>query len=222
MPDLPRQLFISKELIDATGESVRQHFDEVVVLDRIAHVHRPRFESFLATRFDQAIFIDGDTLFIAPVYEVFEVLDHFDIALAHAPQYLSPQGVRAGVFEALPRVSLALPEWNAGVIAARVNDGFRSMVRRWIELFGQCRAMGFHMDQAPLRSALALSALRIATLSANYNFRANIAQGIAGTVKILHAHGDLARIGEYINESLAMRIYRPDPREIHGFEPKAP
>jgi acetyl/propionyl-CoA carboxylase alpha subunit len=106
------------------------------------------------------------------------------------------------------------------VIVARLDDGFRSLVERWDALFADCIKMGFTMDQASFRSALALSDLRVLTLPNNYNFRALVAQNVAGEVKILHAHGELKRIGETINASTGMRLYSPKPELIHGFHPK--
>ncbi|MEK6216258.1 MAG: hypothetical protein N2B03_03455, partial [Boseongicola sp.] len=117
-------------------------------------------------------------------------------------------------------VPAALPEWNTGLIVANIDMPFRSMVRRWSELFAKCQARGFNMDQAAFRSALVHSHLRIAPLPANYNFRANVPQGIAGAVKILHAHGELATIAGYINNALGIRTYTPRREHIHGFRPK--
>ncbi|GAG27069.1 unnamed protein product, partial [marine sediment metagenome] len=67
---------------------------------------------------EQAIFIDGDTLLLEPVPELFDLLDNFDIAVSPAPQYLSPQALSMGIFEQLPPVPAALPEWNTGLIVA--------------------------------------------------------------------------------------------------------
>jgi hypothetical protein len=94
------------------------------------------------------------------------------------------------------------------------------MVERWSALFAECRTIPFGMDQASFRSAVVTSRLRIATLPNNYNFRANIENGVAGAVKILHAHGDLERIAGHVNSPLSIRVYRPVAGEIDGFQPK--
>jgi len=220
MPDLAREIFITRDLHAAVGARLAGLFTQVIVLPEAGHRHRPRFEAALQTRLDEAIFIDGDTLFLGSVYELFDVFDHFDIAVALAPQYLSRQAVQLGVFDLLPKVAIAIPEWNGGVIAARVDDAFRAMVERWSALLTECVQVGFNMDQAALRSALVHSRLRIATLPNNYNFRALLAQSVTGHVKILHAHGELGRIARTINASLGIRLYTPRPEDIHGFLPK--
>ena len=133
MSDLAREIFITRDLHD--GTQLAGLFTRVVVLPEAGHAHRPRFEAALQTGLNQAILIDGDTLFLAPVYELFDVLDHFDIALAAAPQYFSPQAIHLGVYDLLPKVSPALPEWNGGLIVARVDDAFRRMVELWVALF---------------------------------------------------------------------------------------
>ena len=220
MPDMARQLYATRDLIDRVRSTGADHFTDLVTLDAPAHPTRPRFESMLETDLDQALFLDGDTYFVDQTYELFEVLELFDIAVAPAPQFFHPRALRGGIYDRLPRVSQALPEWNGGVIVANVTAAYRDMVREWMRLFAICRAEKFQMDQPALRSALATSRLRIASLPANYNFRANMPQVVNRRVKILHAHGDLKLIAEYVNRSEAIRWYVPDNQEIHGFYPK--
>lgn len=221
MPDIRRQIFITRVAFEAAGSPpLREHFNDVIVLDEIEHVHRPRFEAIFQTTVDQALFLDGDTFFVGPVYELFELLDLYEMGVAQAPQYMSPRAVDMKLYDHLPKVSVAQPEWNAGVIVARVSDRFRGVMREWSRLFGVCRGLGFEMDQAAFRSAVATSDLRVATLPNNYNFRAHISQGVAGTVKILHAHGDLPAIARTINNNTNMRAYGPRSDLIHGMAPK--
>jgi len=220
MPDLACQLFITEALLSEVGEGVREHFTDTIMIAEAGHPQRPRFEATLRTDLDQAIFIDSDTFFLAPVIELFELLDHVDIAVAQAPQYFSPKAAALGVFDKMPKVSVAQPEWNTGVIVARVDEKFHRMVQEWSVLFEKCRAVGFSMDQASFRSALVTSRLRFATLPNNYNFRANVENSLAGEVKILHAHGNLEMIGSYINVKQSMRLYTPKREEIYGFMPK--
>lgn len=220
MPDLARELYVSRALRDHAGDKITPFFTKIVALDDLLHKHRPRFEAMQLCQLDEALFIDGDTLFLAPVGELFDVLQHFDIGVTPAPQHFNPDGVRDGVYDLLPAVSAALPEWNGGFILAKVTETFRTFARSWSTLFESCRAKGYHLDQAALRSALATSSLRPMSLPVNYNFRANFAQSIKGPVKVLHAHGELHEIAKTINDNLKTRFYQPDPRLIHGFKPK--
>lgn len=220
MPNLARELYISRALHDEAGDRMTPFFSRIVALENVLHKHRPRFEAMQLCQLDEALFIDVDTLFLAPVEELFDVLRHFDVGVTPAPQLFNHKGVRGGVYDLLPAVSAAVPEWNGGFILARVTEAFRSFGRTWSTLFESCRAKGYHMDQAALRSALVNSSLRPTSLPVNYNFRANFAQSVRGEVKVLHAHGELHEIGRTINDNLKNRFYQPDPGLIHGFKPK--
>jgi hypothetical protein len=220
MPEIERELYLTEAVAAEFTGNWKAAFVRVVVLDTARHFHRPRFEAMLQTRLDRALFIDADTFFIEPVHELFELLDHFDVAALPAPQYIHPQAFKQGILQLLPEVSEAVPEWNGGVIAARMNTEVRQWVENWSALFEQCMAQGYQMDQASLRSSLVHSGLRIASLPNNYNFRANIPQVVARKVKILHAHGDLPTIARTINDTAGIRAYTPDRRLIHGQFPK--
>jgi hypothetical protein len=219
MPDLRRQLFIERTVYEARTHDLTV-FDDVIVLDVLRHKHRPRFEATLMTDLDEAIFIDGDTLFLSPILEVFELFEHYDIAVTPAPQSFTMRGTKLGIYDAMPKVSEAQREWNTGFIAARIDDRFRELIGNWSALFATCEAKDVVWDQAPFRIALTQSRLRIASLPENYNFRANIPRFANGQIKVLHAHGDLPAIAAYINRNLEMRVYVPRPQEIYGTKPR--
>lgn len=214
MPTLIRQIYVTRPFFEEHKNLLQQNFDQVVALDELAYRDRPRFESALQTDLDQAIFIDSDTLILMPFGEVFDLLEHFDLAVTSAPYPTYAEGSRRGIYDAMPKVSEALCEWNPGFLVARIDDGFRNLVRRWMELFGICLTRGYKLDQAAFRIALATSRLRPANLPENYNFRANIPRFVVGPVKVLHAHGVLQKIASYINNDQGMRFYVPKPGEI--------
>ncbi|MEZ6127962.1 MAG: hypothetical protein R3C59_04725 [Planctomycetaceae bacterium] len=207
MPQLRRVLWRTPDC-GAVAEN-ESTFDEIITIDSPAYRHRPRFEAMLNCDAERALFIDGDTLLVEPVPELFETLDQFDIALCTAPQRFHSLALRNRIYDHLPHVSSAVPEWNAGMIVARINDRFRRFVRRWMELFDVCLSLQYSMDQPALRAALATSDLRIATLPNNYNFRTMMPQVIKGSVKILHAHDDLPKLAARINRVTDLRIYSP-------------
>lgn len=220
MPDLRRQIFVERSLFEQELFDLRSVFDDVVVLDKLRHKHRPRFEATLMTDLDEAVFMDGDTLFLSPIREVFDLFKYYDIALTLAPQSFNQKAADLGLYDLMPKVSEAQREWNTGLIAARVDENFRALVEEWSQLFSQSFARGLHFDQPPFRIALATSRLRIASLPENYNFRANIPRFAFGPIKVLHAHGDLPAIARYINSDLRMRLYEPKRSEIYGMTPR--
>jgi hypothetical protein len=219
MPDLARELYGPRALLD-NCRFPDGLFTKVVKLDKVQIEHRPRFESFLQTTLDEVLFLDGDTHLVEPIYDVFDLLRHFDAGLTIAPQLHSRLAFDKGVHKHMPSVSLALAEYNGGFIAAKNNARFKSFVMRWIDYFITCLAHDFSLDQASLRVAVATSDMRIATLPANYNFRAHVPQVIGGRVKLLHAHAELKEIAKTINQTENFRNYQPDPSLTYGFFPR--
>ena len=216
---MERELYITENIFPASKTVLEGTFTKVVSLRNTNFNHRPRFDSFFMTTLDQAIFIDGDTLVLEPCYELFQVLDDFDIALCIAPQLHHPKAIESNLHSFLPFVSMAVAEFNAGMIVAKKTEKIRRFVESWMQLFKICLSKQYSMDQVSLRIALAKSDLRIATLPNNYNFRANINQSVAGVVKILHCHGELEEIAKIINQQTSIRLYNPPAQLVHGMKP---
>jgi len=189
-----------------------QKFDRLYQV-RPQYQHRPKFEAMALVPFERALFLDCDTLAIAPLDDLFDVLDFFDIALCPAIHAMHPTGERDGIYKMLPPVPSAVYEWNGGVILAEVGSAFRAFSHNWSSLFGRCHEQGYHMDQAALRSALCHSGLQIATLRNNYNFRTMAQQTVVGQVKILHGKGDLESVAARINQTTDYRLFTPTPSE---------
>lgn len=220
MPRLAREFYGPQELINSVSIPPNT-FTKIVALKSVTVDHRPRFESFLMTDLDVALFLDGDTMLIEPIPEIFGILEHFDIGLTIAPQLHAPSAIEKGLHEVLPKVSFALPEYNGGFILARVDDRFRTFIKNWLGLFERSLAHGIGLDQPSLRIAVATSDLRVAVLPNNYNFRANTRQSVVGMVKVLHAHANLPEIAKFINQKLGFRFYQPSEELVYGFRPKA-
>lgn len=219
MPEVERELYLPKMAAELFEDSVGL-FTRIVFLDSLRFRHRPRFDAMLQTQLDRAIFMDGDTLFVGPVPELFETLETVDITVAQDSQYLHSHGVDTGIYDKLPKVPLTVREWNCGVLGMRMTEGVKSFIEEWIRLFDKSLQFGYTMDQAAFRSAFFHSPLRSVTLPSNWNLRAAKPQFINGRVRILHAHGDLPAIAKTINRETGYRLYRPDPALIHGQRPK--
>ena len=126
MPDLARELYVTENLLDQVRSADAGHFTELMIVGAPTFANRPRFESMLETKLDQAVFLDSDTYFVEPTYELFELLDLFGVAATPAPQYFHPRTIEEGIYERfLPAVSEAIPEWNGGVIVANVTSAYR-------------------------------------------------------------------------------------------------
>lgn len=153
-----------------------------------------------ASPFERTLFLDTDTLMLEPVWEIFDVLDAYDVAMALAPGYR----LRArDEGQAASGVPAAYPAWNSGVIAARRSPEAQDLFASWSRLFVE---MNRPLDQPALRVAAYRSAARIAPLPYSYNYRLTYPGGVRGVVKILHGRDpDLSTMERRINRRLRMR-----------------
>ncbi|WP_299354015.1 hypothetical protein [uncultured Shimia sp.] len=153
-PDIPIDLFTDQPCDDPVFTQVHQ---------LSGSSPRPRFEALLQSRFDNTICLDADLFVIAPIADVFALLQHFDIAAAH-DQRLNVS-THTLVFHTKP-VPTAFPQYNSGVFGLRKSDETHAFVRAWEAGY---IAADLGIDQPILRELLFESRLRIATLPAQYN-----------------------------------------------------
>lgn len=148
------------------------------------------------------LYLDTDTYLVEPVPELFDLLDHFDIAVAHAPwRETNPVGLAP-----------CFPEFNCGVIAFRCNDDTRQFFAMWHDEFmrdynngAYKKIVGFFPSQPSFRKTLYYSNLRIATLPPEYNWR-----GIGyahGKIKILHTRTSFLEVNKYVNATTEPRVF---------------
>ena len=129
---------------------------------------RSRIDAMARTRFERTLHLDADVLAVADLRDVFEVLDRFDIALAH-DQWRNSPAANAQWRRPLPN---AFPQFNGGVIAYRRTPEVLAFLAAWADAL---RASGLKRDQPVLRELLWESDLRIATLPPEYNLLDKVA-----------------------------------------------
>jgi hypothetical protein len=115
-------------------------FDEVHIVYP-AFKERPRFEAMLAVPFGDTLFLDCDSLAIAPLKSLFEVLHGWQIALSSAIKHGHPDSWEINTLRWVPCVPECVGEWNAGVITARIDANFRAFVLYWTAYYGDCRSL---------------------------------------------------------------------------------
>ncbi len=135
-------------------------FDEVHVLSD--SWSRSRIDAMRLSRFDRTLMLDCDVVILADISDIFQVLDRFDIALAH-DQERNSLNAQNPWRTPLPN---AFPQFNGGVIAVRRNGKILEMLGKWAEAV---RDHATGRDQQVLREVLWESDLRIATLPPEYN-----------------------------------------------------
>lgn len=125
---------------------------------------RSKVDYLASTPFERTLFLDTDTAVHADITGIFQLLDRFDIAMAHAPRRIPHPDARRW------RVAVpdAFPQFNSGVLLYRRTPAVLAFLDEWRRCFHEA---GFPQDQRTLRELLWLSDLRIATLPPEYNLR---------------------------------------------------
>ena len=145
--------------------SDRRH--DLPVFDRI-HVlpeawERSKIDALRLSRFARTLYLDSDIIVVADIGDLFEVLDRFDVALAHDAQRNGEWAYQ--FWRRMPPPAFA--QFNSGVMALRRNAATQSLLETWAEAV---RDHGIGRDQPALRELLWESDLRIATLPEEYNY----------------------------------------------------
>lgn len=139
---------------------------EMPVFDRIHQLEDPhrrsKIDAMILSRFDKTLYLDADLFVIADIRDVFEVLDRFDMAMAHDD---SRNTEHCHIFWSKPLPN-AFPQFNSGVIAFRRNSKVVELLERWSIVV---RENHLKIDQPVLRELVWDSELRIATLPCEYN-----------------------------------------------------
>ena len=166
---------------------------------KVRHITRSPFE--------RTLFLDTDTYCLAPLPELFELLDRFDLAAAHEAGRFSTrwkEGIE--VFIQAPGIPTSFPELNSGVIAFRRQTNVSKVFERWLALVEQARAatVPHTQDQPAFRRALYESDLRIAVLPPEYNFRLVVSGFARGPIKLIHGRWRYGPIGKSTEEIFAV------------------
>jgi hypothetical protein len=189
MPEQPLVAFA-----DGDGAAVFRDsglFAEVHTIPDPAYSFIDKTRIDLPAHYDAALFLDTDTYMVAPVPEIFALLERFDLVVAHEPtRYSFDKAYRHRLSDRAP---LAFPEFNTGVLAFRNSPAVRSFFDAW-RADNAAREAGdappAH-DQPAFRTALWESDLRFYVLPPEFNFRFEMPGFIGGFsgVRILHGRG---------------------------------
>lgn len=155
------------------------NFDRIVYADfRVPEVLKSRMhkrgqmlvkhQAMLESPYEFNLVLGSDTYALSPqVRSVFELLAHFDMAVAHAPFRVvgMPDSIEVPVPE-------SFPEFNCDVIAYRKNDRVIKFIEQWQNYYRRDE-FGHPHDQGTFRYLIYKSDLRIATLTPEFNYRGN-------------------------------------------------
>ena len=201
MPQMPTTIWT--DLPNRADSSV---FTDIRKIEAPTFSSEDKVHAYAATPYARTLYLDTDTLLLGSVYEVFAVLERFDIACAHGPV----RGTTSPEF--LNDCPLAFAEPNAGVIAYNRNAQTLEFFRLWAERYQEQIRKYPHrkVDHPPLRRLLWETSIRFVTLPPEYNLRTPFPV-FSGRmpVKILHGREPaLSRAAQKINqESNSIRVY---------------
>ncbi len=207
MPDISIALYTDlPELTSAPPAGV----DTVFLLENATNSCRDKIRPLVDSPYEKTLFLDTDTYLCEPVYDVFTMLDRFDIALAQAPDRYQYN---------LPDLPDCFTELNSGVIAFRKNERVLALLQRWETTFYQMleKDSQSSRDQHSLRDALYRSSVQFFVLPPEYNFR-TICPSFAGkhcAVKIIHGrHANIERVAARLNRSQGTRVFLTTPYRL--------
>lgn len=220
MPDVDRYLFVPNYF----QPNQMTHFTDVFTLPDMKRSDKWFFDQIrytvhvlehLYTGYETAIYMDVDTFFLSPVYDLFELVRiHFDYCGTHAPARFT-----APTLEDIP---LSFPEFNIGVNPMNIANCI-GMWKRVVAQLDENEQSYDNNDQMVLRDTLWLllgyddtfDDFRIHFLPPEYNFRFAFPQFACREVKILHGGTDdnnlkafYEEIGRRVNARQGMRVWQ--------------
>lgn len=137
------------------------------LFDRVAPIPdgpTPKLACLTETRFERTLYLDCDTLVLAPLGDLFDVLRRFDLAIAHDVRRTSAL-IREGHREVVP---YAFPQMNSGVMLYRRSAAMWEFLHDWQRRYAEA---GRPRDQVSLRDLLWASDLRFYVLPPEFNLR---------------------------------------------------
>ncbi len=156
-PDLPADLFTDAPEAVEPGLYARVH--------RIDDPHpRSKLDCMARTRFERTLYLDSDTLLLAPLGDLFDVLDRFELALTHDVRRATPL-IRETIGAPTP---YAFPQLNGGVVLYRRTPRMLDFMAEWARRFTES---GGKRDQPVLKAMLWESDLRFWVLPEEFNLR---------------------------------------------------
>lgn len=199
MPALPVVLFTDQK--DFADESI----DDVREIHNPRHSFMDKIAPLCETPFERTLFLDTDTLVCAPIDDLFDVLDRYDLAVTHAP-YRHDRPFSTPV---------CFAEMNTGVVTYRRSTGVCKMFRLWLDHYERevAQTGKLDSDQPAFRAAAYESPdVSLYILPSEYNLRTVMPAAVGrGGVRIIHGRArDMHAVGHRVNASRKIRIIVPD------------
>ena len=165
-------------------------FDHVEIVEaERSSLDKPRLIG--RSPFEQTIFLDADTYCCAPLAELFDQLDRFELLAALEDGRFSTKVDPASGeerFVRVPGIPELFPELNTGVIAFRRTPATSALFERWIAGYDEVLngPLADYHDQPSFRAAIYRSTVQFGVLPSEYNFRLDCPGKARTQIKIIH------------------------------------
>lgn len=199
-PSVPITLYTSDRVESDVFDDVR------VVQDRVNH----KGDSILDSRhfpYDRNLYLDSDTFVCADISGLFELLDKFDVAVAHD---VARTADKEDIYKMNDvQIPEGFTEYNTGVVAFNKCSAVKQLFADWNRIYSQMEYDGHQPNQPSFRVALFRNEVGVATLPPEYNLFMHTVGFISGEVKICHQSlSDIhpAKFIERVNETHELRV----------------
>lgn len=192
-------------------------FDRVWPISNPTHTPADKILGLMAFRRKRGLFLDTDTRVVADITPLFNLLDKFDIALAHASWRYSLAQVngKLNAKEIYRQDACPFPfcELNTGVILFQNNHCWKNLLREWKSEYGRQMLAGQPLpanDQPAFRVATWKSSVNLFILPPEYNYRCDFPGYVGSKLNIIHGrHPRVADIGKLLGEKRGARVFLP-------------
>lgn len=148
------EIFTDQDVVPGLFDSVRPIPDGAT----------PKLACLKHTSFDRTLYLDCDTLVAAPLGDLFEILEKFDLAVAHDVRRKSQLIRQRGAV----KTPYAFPQMNAGVILYRKHERVVRFLSDWERRYSEIAST---RDQISFRDLLWESDIRFYVLPPEFNLR---------------------------------------------------
>ena len=157
--------------------------------------------------YERTLFLDSDTYVAADIADLFELLDYFDIGVAHAPHRAARSPVQRKKFERIPASFVMM---NTGVILFKKSERAAAFFSDWLRSYQEDIELFEYNDQTSFREAVYQSELRVVTLPPEYNYRFHKRLCIYASLKILHGrHPNLPLVARQADAMMTRGLAAP-------------
>jgi len=187
-------------------------FDDIIEIESASYDFGDSLMTPDMLPYDRTLFLDTDTVVCTEITTIFDLLDRFDLALAHNPGSRT-SNEREGY--GARNVPNSFPLYNTGVMLIKNNERVHDLLRSWKDIYTRTKADTLSgLNQPSFREALYYSDVQLATLPPEYNLRIRY-EGFAAfatdEVKIVHGRHAIGieKIARLVNSDRGMRVFTP-------------